>query len=88
MNYVYEYIAYCTSIIAKETDGTIMHMRILDFGFAELQKVQTYIGEFYKGGKKTVQCCAFRWHTHFPNWFQGRSILYYIELKEFNMELN
>ncbi len=50
MNYVYEYVAYCTSIIAKGRDSTIMHMRILDFSFPELQKAQTYIGEFYKGG--------------------------------------
>jgi len=59
MNYVYEFVAYCTSIIAKETDGTIMHMRILDFGFPELQKAQTYIGEFYKGGKKLYSAVLF-----------------------------
>jgi hypothetical protein len=36
VNYVYEYVAFCTSIIAKEKEGTIMHMRILDFSFPEL----------------------------------------------------
>jgi len=50
-NYAYEYVAFCTSIIAKESSGTIMHMRILDFIAPELQKPQTYIGEFYRGGK-------------------------------------
>jgi ABC-type microcin C transport system permease subunit YejE len=50
-NYAYEYVAFCTSIIAKEKNGTIMHMRILDFIAPELQKPQTYIGEFYRDGK-------------------------------------
>ena len=59
MNYVYEYVAYCTSIIAKGRDSTIMHMRILDFSFPELQKAQTYIGEFYKGGKKLYSAVLF-----------------------------
>ena len=36
-----------------------MHMRILDFGFPELQKVQTYIGEFYKGGEKLYSAVLF-----------------------------
>lgn len=30
-NYIYEVTSFCTSIIAKEKDGSIMHMRILDF---------------------------------------------------------
>jgi hypothetical protein len=33
VNYVYEYVAFCTSIIAKEKEGTLMHMRILNFSF-------------------------------------------------------
>jgi hypothetical protein len=59
VNYILEYISFCTSIIAKEKDGTIMHMRILDFSFPELQKAQTYIGEFYKGGKKIYSAVLF-----------------------------
>jgi hypothetical protein len=59
INYVYEYMSFCTSIIAKEKEGTIMHMRILDFTFPELQKAQTYIGEFYKGGKKIYSAVLF-----------------------------
>jgi hypothetical protein len=59
VNYVYEYVAYCTSIIAKQKEGTIMHMRILDFGFPELMKVETYIGEFYKGGEKLYSAVLF-----------------------------
>ena len=36
-----------------------MHMRVLDFGFPELQKAQTYIGEFFKDGKKLYNAVLF-----------------------------
>ena len=50
-NYAYEFIAYCTSIIAKTLDGTIMHMRLFDFLAPEISRNMSYVGEFYKGGQ-------------------------------------
>jgi hypothetical protein len=47
-NYIYEFLAYCTSIVAKQQDGKILHMRLLDYGDVENTKNMTYIGEFYK----------------------------------------
>jgi hypothetical protein len=34
-NYVYEFESFCTSIITKLNNGTIMHMRNLDFDFPD-----------------------------------------------------
>ena len=69
-NYAYEYVAFCTSIIAKETSGTIMHMRILDFISPELQKPQTYIGEFYKGGNKFYSAVMTEGTHNFPTGYK------------------
>jgi hypothetical protein len=30
MSYLYEYMAYCTSIVAKQENGTLVHLRIFD----------------------------------------------------------
>lgn len=43
VNYVYEFTSYCTSIIAKQEDGTIVHMRMLDFSFPDDTRNLTYV---------------------------------------------
>ena len=46
VNYIFEFVTYCTSLVAKQYDGTLMHLRILDFGPAEDLKNITYIASF------------------------------------------
>jgi hypothetical protein len=50
-NFVYELVAYCTSLLAKQTDGTLMHLRLYDFLAADITKNITYIADFQRGGK-------------------------------------
>jgi penicillin V acylase-like amidase (Ntn superfamily) len=47
-NYAYEFVAFCTSIVAKQMDGKILHMRLLDFFDVDNTKNMTYIAEFYR----------------------------------------
>lgn len=49
INYVYELSSYCTSLIAKLNDGTIIHERNLDFTFPDDTRNLTYVAKFYKG---------------------------------------
>lgn len=51
INFVYELTSFCTSSIAKLTDGTIVHSRNLDFNFPEETKKITYEAHYIKGGK-------------------------------------
>ena len=46
VNYIFEFVTYCTSLVAKQQDGTLMHLRILDFGPTEDLKNITYIASF------------------------------------------
>lgn len=50
LNYLYEFEAFCTSIITKSADGTILHGRNLDFAYPDEMRDITFIGNFYKGG--------------------------------------
>ena len=49
VNYVYEYASFCTSLIVKMDNGTIVHLRNLDFPFRDYIKNLTYIAKFYDG---------------------------------------
>jgi len=46
INYIFEFVTYCTSILAKQADGTLIHLRILDFGPPTQLKNLTYIASF------------------------------------------
>jgi len=48
-NYAYEMSAFCTSIIVKQTNGTLLHGRNLDFSFASDMKKVTYQALWYRG---------------------------------------
>jgi N-acylethanolamine-hydrolysing acid amidase len=48
-NYVYEFESFCTSIITRLQNGTILHMRNLDFDFPDRMRDVTYIAKFYDG---------------------------------------
>lgn len=49
MNFVYEFDSYCTSLIARLSNGQIIHQRNLDFYFANVTREITYIAKFYRG---------------------------------------
>ena len=51
MQYIYEFGAFCTSVVARLKDQTIVHDRNLDFPFAPEMRNVTYIGKFYKGNE-------------------------------------
>ncbi len=49
MNYLYELDAYCTSIVARLSNGTIILGRNLDFYFPKESRKINYIARFYQG---------------------------------------
>ena len=51
--------ALCTSIVARQADGTIIHGRNLDFGFADAMRKASYVAEFYKNGKHIYDAVMF-----------------------------
>jgi N-acylethanolamine-hydrolysing acid amidase len=59
LNYVYEFTSFCTSIIVKLDNGTIVHERNLDFDFAADMKEITYIAKFYKNDKYIYESIMF-----------------------------
>ena len=50
-NYLYDMIAYCTSIVARREDGTVIHGRNMDFFFEEYLRKLTYTARFVKNGE-------------------------------------
>ena len=49
MNYLYELDAWCTSLVARMSNGTLMMARNLDFYFPDEMRKILYIGRFYRG---------------------------------------
>jgi len=49
LQYVYEFSAFCTSSVIKQTDGTIVLDRNLDFAFSETMRNITYIAHYMNG---------------------------------------
>jgi len=49
--YINEFSAFCTSIVAYNSEGTVLHGRNMDFLFEATMRNITYQGEFYKNGK-------------------------------------
>jgi len=51
LNYAFELSkALCTSIVARQPDGKIIHGRNMDFGFADAVRDATFTGRFYRNG--------------------------------------
>ena len=48
VQYIYELSSFCTSILAADPSGTVIHVRNLDFAFADLMRNLTYEGWFYR----------------------------------------
>ena len=59
MNYVFEFESYCTSIVAKLQNGTIIHERNLDFDFPEAMRNITYLAKFYRGDRYLFDATMF-----------------------------
>lgn len=49
-NLIYDITTFCTSVVAQNSDGTIMHGRNLDYNFKDFLKNLTYIAKFVKNG--------------------------------------
>jgi N-acylethanolamine-hydrolysing acid amidase len=48
--YAYEFSAFCTSVLAYDSNGTIIHGRNLDFAFAPAMRNITYEAVFQRDG--------------------------------------
>jgi hypothetical protein len=59
VNYVYEFQSFCTSLIAKQEDGMIMHLRMLDFDYPDDMRNITYIAEFHRDGEYQYEAVMF-----------------------------
>ena len=59
LNALYEIEAYCTSIIAKGADGSIIHQRNLDFGNTNKMRKITYSATFTKNGEYVYDAVMF-----------------------------
>lgn len=57
--YAYEFSAFCTSVIAHDSNGMIIHSRNLDFAFADPMRNITYEGIFTRGDKELYRAIMF-----------------------------
>jgi len=57
--YVYEFTAFCTSVIAQDANGKIIHSRNLDFAFADAMRTITYEGVFMRDDKELFRSVMF-----------------------------
>jgi len=59
VNSLYELESWCTSIIARQADGTIIHSRNLDFDNADSMRKITYNAKFVHGTKPAFEAVMF-----------------------------
>ena len=60
LNYAFELgKALCTSIVARQADGKIIHGRNMDFGFPDAMRNASYIAKFYKNGEYLFDAVMF-----------------------------
>ena len=50
VNAITEYSTYCTSIVARDLDGNICHVRNLDFDYTSVMKTLVHEGILIKNG--------------------------------------
>jgi len=62
LNYMYEYNAYCTSIVARMKNGTIMHARNLDYDIEDFLRRTTVNIDVYQQGKLLFKITGFAWY--------------------------
>jgi len=51
VNSISEYSTYCTSIVARDTNGLIAHVRNLDFDYTAVMKLLVYEAVMFKDGE-------------------------------------
>jgi penicillin V acylase-like amidase (Ntn superfamily) len=56
---LYELESFCTSIVAKKTDGTIIHGRVLDFDFPDQMRPITFQANYVKNGQPIFESMMF-----------------------------
>jgi len=59
INALYELESYCTSIIAKQSDGQIIHARNLDFGNTDAMRKISYRARFVRNGEYVYDAVMF-----------------------------
>ena len=59
MNSLYELESWCTSVIARMDDGTIIHSRNLDFAFSETMEKITYNAHYVHGKEHSFDAVMF-----------------------------
>lgn len=59
VNTLYELEAYCTSIVARKVDGSIIQGRVMDFDFSDDMRKGTYNARFVKNGKRVFDAVMF-----------------------------
>jgi len=52
VNSISEYSTYCTSIVARDINGLISHVRNLDFDYTSVMKTLVYEAVLYKDGEE------------------------------------
>lgn len=57
--YIYEFSAFCTSVIAQDASGKIIHSRNLDFAFAGPMRSITYEAVFTRDDKELYRAIMF-----------------------------
>jgi len=60
LNYAYELSkVLCTSIVARQADGTVIHGRNMDFAFPDAMRNASYIASFYQNGEYLYDAVMF-----------------------------
>lgn len=59
LNHLYELDAWCTSLVARMNNGSLMMARNLDFYFPEDMRKALYIGKFYRGDTYLFEATSF-----------------------------
>lgn len=82
INFTYELIAFCTSLLGKQVDGTLIHVRLYDFLESESTKKILFIGEFYRNNTHIYSAVMNGGTPFFPTGFKNGS--YSITLNQRN----
>ena len=73
--YINEFSAFCTSIVAYDANGMVFHGRNMDFLFESTMRNITYQGEFYRDGKHLYTAVMYAGLNSVPTgWREGFSV--------------
>ena len=63
LNFAYELFAFCTSIVAHDKNGEIVHARNMDYPLYDSMHNLTYTADFYKNGEFLFKATMFAGYT-------------------------